>query len=165
MLYPVYKPLPGHIDFWFTFDSPERLTGTHLAMLADMAASPSDSLLRTGGGYDMHSIHAKKKDAWEKTPGKPAILATTLKEEASNAQIWNSTLTIDVQFKRRVTGDVRWTFSRATTRMLEGGRFDQDLDIRDEQLRPLCLSRQVLLAMDAKRRFKPGKGSGKSSNL
>ncbi|KAF2177059.1 thioesterase family protein [Zopfia rhizophila CBS 207.26] len=163
-LYPVPESPPGILDFWITFDAPEKFSGVHLAMLADMAASPSDTLLRTGGTLDMHKIHAIKKDAWEKNPGK-TLVGTNSVKEASKSQIWNSTLTIDVQFKRRVTGDVRWTFTRATTRMLEGGRMDQDLDIRDENLKPLCLSRQVMLVIDARRRFKEKGGRGKGSNL
>lgn len=38
--------------------------------------------------------------------------------------------------------------------MLEGGRMDLDLSICDEDLVPICLARQVMLVIDAKRRFR-----------
>ena len=70
---------------------------------------------------------------------------------------------MDLQFKRRLDEEMTWTFTRVTTRMLEGGRMDLDLIICDEQLVPICLVRQVMLVIDAKRRFKGEEG--KSSKI
>lgn len=154
-LYPVNgQPTAGIIDYWCAFDRPELFDGAHLAMLCDVAPSPSDTLLRTEGIFDAHKIYRLKKEAAERTPGKPAILTNSLKE-AGKAQIWNTTLTMDLQFKQRIpVKEMMWTFTRVTTRMLDGGRMDLDLTICDENLVPLCLARQVMLVVDAKRRFK-----------
>lgn len=158
-LYPAKGQLTdGIIDYWCAFDKPERFEGIHLALLSDVAPSPSDTLLRTGGIYDAHKIWRLKKETAETTPGKPAIIANSLKE-AAGAQIWNTTLTMDLQFKRRLDEEMTWTFTRVTTRMLEGGRMDLDLTICDEQLVPICLVRQLMLVIDAKRRFKGDKGN------
>ncbi|KAH8702715.1 thioesterase family protein [Phaeosphaeriaceae sp. PMI808] len=154
-LYPADgQPTAGILDYWCTFDRPERFGGAHLAMLCDVSPSSSDTLLRTGGIFDAHKIYKIKKEAAEKTPGKPAILTNTLKE-AAGAHIWNTTLTMDLQFKRRQPAkEGMWTFTRAVTRMLDGGRMDLDLTICDEELVSICLARQVQLVIDARRRFK-----------
>jgi hypothetical protein len=154
-LYPVNgHPTAGIIDYWCAFDRPERFGGAHLAMLCDVAPSASDTLLRTEGVFDAHKIYGIKKEAAEKTPGKPALLRNSLKE-AAKARIWNTTLTMDLQFKRRLSEkEMMWTFTRVTTRMLDGGRMDIDLTIYDEELVPICLARQVMLVINAGRRFK-----------
>lgn len=154
-LYPVDgQPTAGIIDYWCGFDRPEGFDGVHLAMLCDVAPSASDTLLRTEGVFDAHKIYRIKKEAAEKAPGKPAILRNSLKE-ASQARIWNTTLTMDLHFKWRLPErETMWTFTRVTTRMLDGGRMDLDLTICDEELVPICLARQVMLVIDAGRRFK-----------
>ncbi|KAF2469068.1 thioesterase family protein [Lindgomyces ingoldianus] len=154
-LYPVNgQPTPGIIDYWCAFDRPERFDGAHLAMLCDMAPSTSDTLLRTEGVFDAHKIYRIKKETAEKTPGKPAILRNSLKE-AAKARIWNTTLTMDLQFKRRLPEqEMMWTFTRVITKMLDGGRMDLDFTICDEELVPICLARQIMLVIDARRRFK-----------
>jgi hypothetical protein len=155
-LYPVDgQPTDGIIDYWCAFDKPERMDIAHLAMLSDVAPSASDTLLRTEGVFDAHRIYRLKKEAAEKTPGQPAIIKNSLKE-AAKAHIWNTTLTMDLQFKRRLQEQDMWTFTRVTTRALEGGRMDLDLLICDEKLKPLCLARQVMLVIDGGRRFKKG---------
>jgi hypothetical protein len=154
-LYPVDgQTTDGIIDYWCAFDRPERFGGAHLAVLCDVCPSASDTLLRTEGLFDAHKIYRIKKEAAKTTPGEPAILKNSLKE-AATARIWNTTLIIDLQFKRRLSEqDMRWTFTRVTTRMLDGGRMDLDLVICDEKLVPICLARQVMLVIDARRRFK-----------
>ncbi|PVH95527.1 hypothetical protein DM02DRAFT_571133 [Periconia macrospinosa] len=152
-LYPVNgQPTPGVIDYWCAFDRPERFSGAHLAVLSDLAPSASDTLLRTEGVFDAHKIYRIMDDVAQKTPGEKAIVRTSLKD-AAQAHIWNTTLNLNFQFKRRVSDEMRWTFTRVTTRLLEGGRMDMDLVIHDEELVPVCLARQVMLVIDAGRRF------------
>jgi acyl-CoA thioesterase FadM len=159
-LYPIDgHPTPGIIDYWCTFDSPEKMGLAHLAMLSDVAPSASDTLLHTGGIFDAHRIHRLKKAAASKSPGKPAIITNSLKE-AAKAKIWNTTLTMDFQFKRRLGEGDRWCFTRVTTRVLEGGRMDLDLVICDEGLGTVCLARQSMLVVDGGRRFGKGKKEG-----
>ena len=47
--------------------------------------------------------------------------------------------------------------------MLEGGRMDLDLTILNEDLQIMCLARQVVLVLDAKKKF--GSGGKKRSTL
>jgi hypothetical protein len=156
-LYPANgQPTPGIIDYWCTFDAPERMSLAHLAMLSDVAPSASDTLLRTDGVFDAHKIYLVKKEAAKETPGKPAIIRNSL-EEAGKATIWNTTLSLDLQFKRRVGEGDTWMFTRCTTRKLEGGRMDLDLAIYDAGLEVVCLARQCMLVIDGGRRFKKGK--------
>jgi hypothetical protein len=155
-LYPsTGQRTPGIIDYWCTFDAPEQMSLPHLVMLSDVAPSASDTLLRTDGVFDAHKIYLLKKDAAKQSPGKPAIITNSLKE-ARKAKIWNTTLSLDLQFKRRLDDRDRWTFTRVTTRKLEKGRMDLDLAIFDEGLEPLCLARQCMLVIDGVRRFKKG---------
>ena len=154
-LYPIDGfQTDGIVDYWTVFDRPEKMDGAHLALLCDCSPSMSDGLLRNGGIYDPHRIYKIKKEAADKNPGQPALLTNSLKD-AAKSQIWNTTLTIDIQFKRRMPEEeMRWTFTRATTRMLEGGRMDLDCLICDEEMVPICLARQVMLVIDANRRWK-----------
>lgn len=157
-LYPANgHPTPGIIDYWSAFDKPERFSGAHLAMLSDVAPSASDTLLRTEAIYDAHRIYRIKKEVSEKTPGRPAILQLSLKQ-AAQARVWNTTLNMDIQFKRRVSDEMKWTFTRATTRVFEDGRMDLDLVMYSEELAPVCYARQIMLVIDAGRRFKKNHG-------
>lgn len=73
---------------------------------------------------------------------------------------------MDLQFKRRLPEkQTMWAFTRVTSRMLEGGRMDMDLIICDEELTPICLARQAMLVLDAKKRFKGEPGIGKGPKL
>ncbi len=162
-------PIDGHktdgiVDYWTVFDRPEKMDGAHLALVSDLAPSMSDTLLRNGGLFDAHRIHKIKKEAAEKAPGQPAILKATLKE-AAQSLLWETTVTMDLQFKRRMADEeMMWTFSRASTRMLEGGRMDVDIEICDREMVPICLARQVMIVLDASRRWKKG-GKSKTANL
>lgn len=51
--------------------------------------------------FDAHAI-ARATETWaEETPGVPARLSNTVLQ-AQEVKIWNSTLTLDVEFKRRL---------------------------------------------------------------
>jgi hypothetical protein len=163
-MYPTQGfPMRGILDYWISYDKPEILDGTHLAVLGDMSPSLSDTVLGNGGIFDAHAIHRMKAEAAAKNPGKPAQLRFSVKD-ALKGKVFNITLTMDLHFKQRVSGQGRWLFSRATTKALEGGRMDLDIDVRDESLKPVLLARQAILVIDAKRRF-PGKKETKTSNL
>jgi acyl-CoA thioesterase FadM len=164
-LYPVDgHPTPGIIDYWCTFDKPEQMGLAHLALLSDIAPSLSDTLLRTNGIFDAHRIHRLKKAAALQCPGKPAMITNSLKE-AKDARIWNTTLNMNLQFKRRLGERDEWMFTRVVTRGLQGGRMDLDFVLCDEGLNEVCLVRQVMLVVDAARRFKKGEAEGGRGNL
>ncbi|KAF2872286.1 thioesterase family protein [Massariosphaeria phaeospora] len=165
-LYPVNgQTTDGIIDYWCAFDRPEKFVGIHLAVLSDVAPSMSDTLLRTGGVFDAHKIYKLKKETAEKTPGATTILRNSL-EEAAKGQFWNTTLSIDMQFKCRLPEkDMAWTFTRVRTRMLQGGRMDLDLTICDEEQTLICLVRQVMLVLETERRFKKDRKQPTSQKL
>ncbi|KAM5343390.1 hypothetical protein ACJ41O_011927 [Fusarium nematophilum] len=144
---------PGILDAWNTFTA-ERMDATCIALMCDYIPSMSDTLLRNGGMYDAHTKFAQM-EAWaEKNPGIVHEMTNSL-AEAARAKIINNTLSLDIEFKRRIPeGGLQWTFTRAMTKKLAGGRMDLDLTICDEEMELVCLARQVILVLDARRRFK-----------
>ena len=166
----VLHPREGHIvdgvlDLWNGFRTPEGdeepMDATQLALLTDTIPWLSDTLLRNGGLYDAHTSWAQMTKWSEEQPGKTVQLTNSLKD-LMRAEIFNNTVTLDIEFKRRVPSEgLRWTFTRAATRMIEGGRMDLDLTICNEDLEIMCLARQVILALDAKKRFG---GTGKKQS-
>ncbi|KAK6954209.1 hypothetical protein Daesc_004175 [Daldinia eschscholtzii] len=150
-------PTDGICDAWNTFLGDERMDATYLALMSDCIPSLSDTLLQNRGAYDSRANFGKMERWAVANPGVPAELTNTFKD-AMGATIFNSTVTLDIEFKRRLPKDgVKWTFTRAATRMLEGGRMDLDVTICDERMEILCLARQVILALDAKKKFRVGK--------
>lgn len=71
----------------------------HLAVLCDVAPTPSNTLLQTEGVFDAHKIYGVKKEAADKSPGKPAVITNSLRQ-AAQERILNTTLTLDMQFKK-----------------------------------------------------------------
>ncbi|KAL0571006.1 hypothetical protein V5O48_010953 [Marasmius crinis-equi] len=150
-------PIDGICDAWYTFLGKERMDATHLALMADYIPSMSDTLLNNGGLYDARNTFRQVAQWAEKNPGVPAELTNTLKD-AMQASIFGYTLTLDIEFKRRLPKEgLQWIFQRAATRMLRDGRMDLDVTICDERMELLCLSRQVVLVLDAQRKFGGGK--------
>ncbi|KAI1733379.1 thioesterase family protein [Xylaria scruposa] len=147
-------PVDGVCDAWNTFLGDERMDATYLAMMADCIPSMSDTILRNGGIYDARRSFAIMEKWDAEHPGVPAELTNSFKQ-AMQTPIFSNTVTLDIEFKRRLPSEgVKWTFTRAATRMLEGGRMDLDITICNENMEILCLARQVILALDAKRKFR-----------
>ena len=158
-LYPrVGFPVDGIVSSWEGFRHGERMGAVHLTFLGDCVPSMSDTLLHNDGMYDAHRTY-REKLAWsEKHPGKPTPLSYDA-VEASKAEVWNNTLTMDVEFKARPPkGGHRWVFFRLASSMLKGGRLDLNLTICDEQMAPIMLAKQVVLCMANRRRYKNSKG-------
>jgi hypothetical protein len=154
----------GICDAWNTFPG-ERMDATYLTMMTDCFPSMSDTLLHNNGPFDAHMFY-KALEAWaEKNPGVPAPLTNSLKD-AARATIFNMTLTLDIEFKRRLPkGGQEWTFTRAATRMMQDGRLDLDVTICDHDMDILCLSRQTIVALDAKRKFGTRKKERSNASL
>jgi hypothetical protein len=134
-------------------------------MMTDNIPAISDTLLRNSGPFDAHMFN-KEIEAWaEKNPGVPAPLTNSLKD-AARATIFNMTLTLDIEFKRRLPKEGQeWMFTRAATRMMQDGRYDLDVTICDQHMDILCLSRQTIVALDAKRKFGTGKKERTKASL
>ncbi|KAI0201417.1 thioesterase family protein [Astrocystis sublimbata] len=157
-------PHQGLADGWIRVASDEdRIDATFLGAMCDLIPSHSDTGLRNGGLYDAHSNHKiVKRWATEQTPpggGPPAVL-TVKRETAFKSPIVHQTITLDVEFKRRLSPEgLRWVYTRSGTRMAHGGRMDLDIVLCDENMELLCVGHQLLVAVDTKRRFgarKPG---------
>ena len=150
-------PFDGICDAWYSFQDNEHMDAVYLTMMTDCIPSMSDTLLRNGGLYDahrfLHEVEARAKDR----PGVPVEVTNSL-EAAMKTTILNNTITLDIEFKRRLPEEgVRWIFSRAESRMLEGGRLDLDVTLCDQNMDLLCIARQSILALDARRKFKNAK--------
>ena len=146
-------PIDGICDCWYSFQNNERMDAPYLTMMTDCIPPMSDTLLRNGSFYDVHRM-SRDIEAWaKKHPGVPAKLTHTL-EAAMRVPILNHTVTLNIEFKRRLPEEgLRWIFSRAESRMLQGGRMDLDVTICDQNLNLLCIARQSILALDAKRKL------------
>ncbi|RYP47041.1 hypothetical protein DL768_006836 [Monosporascus sp. mg162] len=150
-------PVDGICDAWNTFLGDERMDATYLAMMTDCIPSMSDTLLRNGGLYDARRTFAQIEQWAKENPGVPCELTNSLKE-AMQASVFNNTVTLDIEFMRKLPKNgVQWTFTRAESRMLEGGRLDLDVTICDQNMDLLCIARQAILVLDAKRKFRDGK--------
>lgn len=146
-------PVPGVCDAWNSFLGDERMDATYLAMMADIIPSLSDTLLRHGGLYDAHAFWEKMKVWAEENPGIPAVMTNTI-AEAMRSPTFNVTLSMDIEFKRRLPKDgQRSIFSRAATKMLQDGRMDLDVTMCNEQMELLCTAHQLILVLDAQRKF------------
>ncbi|KAI0181175.1 thioesterase family protein [Hypoxylon sp. FL1284] len=147
----------GICDAWNRFAGDERMDATYLVLMADCIPSMSDTLLRNGGLYDARRNFALMERWAETHPGVPAELTNSFRE-AMRTSIFNNTVTLDIEFKRKLPKEgVQWTFTRAESRMLENGRLDLDVTICDQNMDVLCIARQAILVLDAKRKFKNDK--------
>ncbi|ETS83510.1 hypothetical protein PFICI_05386 [Pestalotiopsis fici W106-1] len=156
-------PIDGVCDAWTSFLGNERMDATYLTLMADIIPSLPDTLLRNGGIYDARANFAQIEAAEKKNPGAPVVLTNSLKQ-AAQATVFNHTVTLDIEFKRRLPKEgIQWIFTRAEMRMLQAGRGDLDVTICDENLDILLLARQVILVLDAKRKFRENKSKAKSS--
>lgn len=80
----------------------------------------SDTLLQTGGVFDARTIGNAVETWANANPGIPCRLTNSL-AQAAKAGIWNSTLTLDIEFKERLPEEgLEWAFTRVVTRELRG---------------------------------------------
>lgn len=131
------------------------MDATYLAMMADMIPSMSDTLLRNGGLYDAHGFWKKMKLWAETNPGVPAVMTNTFEEAMQSATFSVSVaVTMDIDFKRRLPRcGQRSIFVRTAADMLREGRMGVDVTMCNEQMELLCRAHQVIVVLDAKRRF------------
>ncbi|KAI2613922.1 thioesterase family protein [Hypoxylon fragiforme] len=152
-------PVDGICDAWATFLGDERMDATYLALMTDYIPSMSDTLLRNGGFYDARANFAKVDEWAMEHPGVPAELTNFLKD-AAKLTIFNNTVTLDIEFKRRLPEEgLQWVFTRLASRMMEDGRLDAEVTLCDEKMDLVCVARQVILVLDAKRKFGEAKSS------
>ncbi|EFY84289.1 thioesterase family protein [Metarhizium acridum CQMa 102] len=150
-------PVDGICDAWHSFVADERMDATYLALIADSTPSMSDTLLYNGGPYDAHTFHKQMEQWARENPGVPCVITNSI-ADAMKATHFNITLTMDIQYKRRLPREGRrWVFTRAATKKLQNGRMDMDFTICDEDMELLATARHVILVLDAQRKFRSGK--------
>jgi hypothetical protein len=147
----------GSCDAWHCFHGGEHMDATDMAVMTDIIPSMGDTLLRNHAIYDGHRIVGVLQQWAEKNPGIPAQMFYTM-EDAMRSTAISFTVTLDIEFKRRLPKDgVRWVFTRTQSRIMENGRLDLEVTICDENMDMLLVSRQIILALDAVRKFASGK--------
>jgi hypothetical protein len=155
-------PRDGHLregicDTW-NYLKDERINSTYLAMWTDVIPSMSDTLLRNGGVYDAHAAYDKMKRWADENPGIPLNIKTTLRE-AMSATTFNVTVTLDMEFTKRVPEEgLRFLFTRTATNILRQGRMSVDVTICDENMELVCAAHQVILVLEAERKFRTNRG-------
>lgn len=128
--------------------------------MTDCIPSMSDTLLRNGGLYDVRTNFTQVEQWAKEHPGVPVEMTNSLKE-AIRSPIFNNTVTLDIEFKRKPPPEgVQWTFTRSESRMLEGGRLDLDITICDQDMKVLCIARQAILVLEAMKKFNNRKVKG-----
>ncbi|CAH0043519.1 unnamed protein product [Clonostachys solani] len=154
-------PTAGVYDAWNSFRDGERMDATYFGLLSDFIPAVGDSL--TGEGmYNAHAFY-EKMEQWDKEhPGVPAPLTNTI-AEAMKAPSFSQTVTLNLGFRRRVPAEgLRWVFTRTQTKMMEGGRMGVDITLCDENMNLVCEAHQLILALDAQRKFRSRKSKPSS---
>ncbi|KAI1083664.1 thioesterase family protein [Whalleya microplaca] len=154
----ILNPRRGHsvdgvCDGWYGCKGDEHMDATHLALMTDMIPSMSDTLLHNDGLYDAHAFHHKMERWADEHPGTPAEISNSV-AEAMRASMFNTTVTMDLEFKRRVPDGLRWILTRVSTKMLHEGRMDLDITICDSEMKLLCTARQLIRVLEAQRKFR-----------
>ncbi|KAI1759362.1 hypothetical protein GGR53DRAFT_471414 [Hypoxylon sp. FL1150] len=153
LLKPRDRPPVGVNDAWNSFVPDERIRNSYLPLMANSFPSMSDTLLRNGGLFDANKSFNQIKEWAEEHPGVPCELFNS-RRDVLRATIFNNTITLDIEFKRRLPKEgVQRTFTRVTTRLLDAGRMGVDIVICDPKMKILCLARQAILVLEAKRKF------------
>ncbi|KAH8768351.1 thioesterase family protein [Diaporthe sp. PMI_573] len=149
----------GIVDNWNGFVGDERMDATYIALMTDMIPSMSDTLMRNGGLYDAHRFWEKAKQWADANPGVTAVFENSLKEVMQSAT-FNATVTLDMEFKRRLPKEgLRFVFMRTATKRLQDGRMDVDITICDEDMELVCDAHQLILVVEAQRKFRGGQKS------
>ncbi|KAM4056356.1 thioesterase-like superfamily protein [Hirsutella rhossiliensis] len=80
--------------------------------------------------------------------------------EAMQATTFNAAVTTVIEYKRRLPDDgQRWIFTRAATKMLQDGRMDLDVTMFNENIELLCTAHQLILVLEAQRKFHKAKSA------
>lgn len=85
-------------------------------------------------------------------------VADTISKQAMKVLTLDNEVSIDIEYKRCLPkGGQRFAFVCYETQMLSGGRMGIMVTICNEDMELLCVSRQVVLVLEAARRFGGGK--------
>ncbi|KAI3322503.1 hypothetical protein HD806DRAFT_523335 [Xylariaceae sp. AK1471] len=109
----------------------DHINANYLSMMTDVVPSMSDTLLHNEA---------------EEHPGVPVDI-TNWVAEAMQATPFNSTVTLNIEFRRRIPeGGLRCE-----------GRMDIDVTLCNDKMGLLCTAHQLILVLEAQRKFRTGK--------
>ncbi|KAI1125534.1 thioesterase family protein [Nemania abortiva] len=145
-------PVDGICNGWYGLKDGDgdQMDATYLSLMTDIIPSMSDTLLRNDGLYDAHALF-RKMELWEEDhPGVPVEIVNS-NAEALKVSVYNNTVTLDIEFKRRLPDEFRWIFTRMVTKMLHEGRMDLDITMCNDKMELLCTARQLILVLEAQK--------------
>lgn len=136
----------------------DNMDATAIAYMAgNTIVAMNDVVLRSGSFMDAHRNHTLIRDWADKNPGVSYQIAHTFKE-AIELPYFSCTVSMNVEFKKRLPREgVQWVYTRAETKMMEGGWLDMELLLMDKDMHLLCISRHMLQATGPRRKFQGGK--------
>lgn len=145
-------PVAGVCDAWYRFHGDERMDATYLSLMSDVIPSMADTLMGSGL-YNAHTFQAKAAKWAEQNPGIPATMTNSI-AGAMQSKTFNITATLNIEFKKRLPAEgLEWIFTRTATKMLEDGRMALDITMCDERMDLVCEAHQLMLVLDAQRKF------------
>jgi acyl-CoA thioesterase len=157
-------PIKGIADNWYRLrDNLESFHPTFLALMADILPSMADTLLNNHSVYDGTNNINRANDYIASHPSSPPLapLSNTI-EDAMKGDIFSFTTTMDVEFRRKVPEDrngLDWLFVRTATDGVKDGRLYVENMLCDEEGEVVVASRQLILVLEAARKFQGSKAS------
>lgn len=157
-------PVKGIADNWYRLrDDFESFHPTFLALMADVLPSMADTLLNNHSVYDGTNNINRANDYIASHPASPPLapLSNTI-EDAMKGDIFSFTTTMDVEFRRKVPegrDGLGWLFVRTMTDGVKDGRLYVENMLCDEGGEVVVASRQLILVLEAARKFQGNKAS------
>lgn len=134
------------VDTWQSFNN-EKSNSTTLSLLSDLVPTMPETMAETGTVLDINWRNRAAEEWAAQNPGKPWRQdENTVRPPIGD--IWSATSMLTIEFVRRLPpGGLDWVFHRLTTREYVDGRGDIEILMCDDQMRPVCVSHHVLLAL------------------
>lgn len=147
----------GICDTWNSFVGGERMDATYVALMTDIIPDMTSTLMNTGALYNAHHYWRVARDWAEANPGVTSVQWNSL-AEAKTATTFSNTVVLDMEFKKRLPKEgLRFVLTRTAARTLQDGRLDLDVTKCDEDMELVCKSHQLILVLEAQRKFRDGR--------
>lgn len=138
---------PGVLDTWVRLDTGERLTHQMLPYVVDFL--PYE--------MDRYAVHPELRKAMaaameDKSRQQQANAAKKGKSEGMGQAMWMATLSLDIETKEKLPeGGVDWLHLRLLSKHAAGGKFDQSMEVRDEDGNLIVIAHAVSMALSFER--------------
>lgn len=142
---------PGVLDVWMCTRSGEPIKQEMMPFVVDSVPYDMTTFTVTPEMYAAH----RNKDIARDSAAKRDELEERKKERAG---FWFPTVVLDLENKVTLPAEgVRWVNMRLTIKLMENGRFDLNVMMRDEQGAIIAVSNQVALIISMERNLRNGK--------